>query len=374
MNDLLPAIIDLSAATEPALPKHITASAREYVKESRAERTRKAYSFAWRQFSTWCTVNGRCVLPASPETVAAWIVCLADGSDGGKARSKATISLYMAAVTTAQRTAGHVFDRSNAVLVETWRGISSVKARTDIERQADAALRRSKLVGLDWQKKGKGVGSLRIDERGSMVTLATSKGSQDAAASVIIPAADAPTTIARLAAWASLAQLQPGQSVFRSIDKAGRISPTRLGDGAVATIVKRRVRAYAIERGKSKAEADQLAAMFSGHSMRSGFATTAADLPPAQLALHTLHKSLEVQMGYIRERESWRKSALKSVGFWPKPLGAERTNRKILRGATTDPDPESSVRLTFDGARPLLGAKQSNRGIASKVDCDPKQP
>ena len=345
MNDALPAIIP--AHEEVALPAHISESAREYIKESRAERTRKAYSVAWRQFSTWCTINGRCPLPATPETLAGWITALADGTDGGEPRARATISLYLSAVVTAQRTAGHAFDRSNAFLVETWRGISRVKARTDIQRQAApllgkdlqslleglggraidvrdgallslcwaAALRRSELVGLDWMEKEEGVGFLRIDERGAMVTLATSKGSQDAAASVIIPAADAPTTIARIAAWATLAQLQPGQPVFRSIDKGGWVSPERLGDGSVAAIVKRRVRAFAIERGKSKAEADQLATMFSGHSMRSGFATTAADLPLAQLALHTRHKSLEVLMGYIREREGWTKSALKSVGF-----------------------------------------------------------
>lgn len=55
--------------------------------------------------------------------------------------------------------------------------------------------------------------------------------------------------------------------------------------------------------------------MFSGHSMRAGFATTAADIPLAQLAKHTRHKSLEVLMGYVRESEAWKNSALKVVGF-----------------------------------------------------------
>jgi hypothetical protein len=55
--------------------------------------------------------------------------------------------------------------------------------------------------------------------------------------------------------------------------------------------------------------------MFSGHSMRAGFATTASDLPLAHLAKHTRHKSLETLMGYAREREEWEKSPLKAVGF-----------------------------------------------------------
>lgn len=340
-------IIEQPAGQDLALPEHIAASARGYIKESRAENTRRAYKVAWRLFSTWCAANGRTALPATPETVAGWIVALADGADGGEPRSRATISLYLSAVVTAQRTAGHVFDRSNAVLVETWRGISRTKAMEGVERQAApllgkdlqklleglgdraidvrdaavlslgwaAALRRSELVGLDWQEMGEGIGYLRIDERGAMATLATSKALQDDAASVIIPAADMPTCIARIRAWVELAGIQQGQPVFRSIDKGGRISSKRLGDGSVSSIVKRRVMAYVLEKGKSKAEAEELAALFSGHSMRAGFATTAADLPLAQLAKHTRHKSLEVLMGYIRESEAWNRSALKSVGF-----------------------------------------------------------
>jgi integrase len=347
MTDNALAIIEQPAGQELALPEHITESAREYIKEARASNTRRAYTVAWRMFALWCTANGRTALPATPETLAGWITALADGADGGKPRSRATISLYLSAVITAQRTAGHEFDRSNAILAETWRGISRSKAREGVERQAapllgkdlqtlleglggraidvrDAALlslgwagalRRSELVGLDWHEMGEGVGFLRIDERGAMVTLATSKASQDNAASVIIPAADMPTAIARILAWADLAQLQPGQSVFRSIDKGGRISPDRLGDGSVSLIMKRRVYAYALEKGKSKAEAEQLASLFSGHSMRAGFATTAADLPLAQLAKHTRHRSLEVLIGYIREAEAWNRSALKTVGF-----------------------------------------------------------
>ena len=65
----------------------------------------------------------------------------------------------------------------------------------------------------------------------------------------------------------------------------------------MSTIVKRRVRELAIENGASKEDAETLVRMFSGHSMRSGFATTAADLPLAQLAKHTRHRSLEVLMG-----------------------------------------------------------------------------
>ena len=55
-----------------------------------------------------------------------------------------------------------------------------------------AALRRSELVGLDWQSRGTGTGFVRLDERGLVVTLMASKASQDQAETIIVPCADMP--------------------------------------------------------------------------------------------------------------------------------------------------------------------------------------
>lgn len=120
-----------------------------------------------------------------------------------------------------------------------------------------------------------------------------------------------------LSVWAEIAKLQPGELVFRAVDRRQRIARQRLGDGSVSTIIKSRVKAYAILNGKSKAEAEQIVRRFSGHSMRAGFATTARDhdVDLARLAKHTRHKSRETLLGYIRSSEQWRKSALKGLGF-----------------------------------------------------------
>lgn len=120
-----------------------------------------------------------------------------------------------------------------------------------------------------------------------------------------------------LSVWAEIAKLQPGELVFRAVDRRQRIARQRLGDGSVSTIIKSRVKAYAILNGKSKAEAEQIVRRFSGHSMRAGFATTAADheVDLARLAKHTRHKSLEVLLGYVRNAEQWKRSPLRGVGF-----------------------------------------------------------
>jgi integrase len=179
------------------------------------------------------------------------------------------------------------------------------------------ALRRNELVNLDWMQVGTGKGFVRLDERGVEIVPMTSKASQDGAVTIVIPIADMPSCHQWLNEWARVANLQPGEPVFRGVDNRHLISPDRLSDNGVSRIVKARVSAYALAKGKSKAEAADLIKEFSGHSMRAGFATTAADndVPLSRLATHTRHKSLETLQGYVRSSEAWRKSPLKGLGF-----------------------------------------------------------
>jgi site-specific recombinase XerD len=208
--------------TEVALPAELIERAKNYMAESLSKRTREAYSRWWARFTGWCGRHGRQALPASLETIAAWLTALADGADSGRPLARASINQALAAVTLAHRNAGHAFDRKHRAISMTWGGISRVKAMTEVERQAapflaadvrdllamlntalnigardaalltlgwGAALRRSELVGLDWERLGAGAGTgfVRIDERGILITLARSKASQDQAETVVIP-------------------------------------------------------------------------------------------------------------------------------------------------------------------------------------------
>jgi integrase len=337
------------ARPEAPLRVELVDKARAYMGKAHAERTRQAYGRAWAAFQDWCEAEGRCALPADPATVAAWIAALADG-DQGRPLSRSTINQYLAAVQLAHHTANEAFDRKHPLIAKTWKGLSREKAKTDVQRQAkpittdelrrlladlkpqlnadardaalfalgwSAALRRSELIGLDWQKQGTGIGVLTIEERGLVVKLLRSKGSQAAAVEVVVPCAEMPTACAAVKAWAARANLQPGEPVFRPIDKGQRIGAERLTDRSVSRIIKARVRAYVIANGKSKAEAEDLVAMISGHSLRAGYATSAAavDTPSYRIQQHTRHKSAEMVARYIREAEKWTKNGLKGVGF-----------------------------------------------------------
>jgi integrase len=344
------ALIPLSpdSGTEIALPEVLVERAKEYAKESLSPRTREAYSYWWRRFTGWAERHGRQALPASPETIAAWLTDLADGTDTGRPLARASINQGLAAVTLAHRNVGHAFDRKHRLISMTWSGISRVKAMVEVERQAapfmaadvchllailnpkrnigcrnaalltlgfGAALRRSELVGLDWQELGTGTGFVRIDERGILITIARSKASQDKAETVVIPRADFLPACEALEAWAARALLQAGDPIFRAVSNRNSIAAERLTAHSVSRIVKRCMHQIARKRGKTIDEAKELVRHYSGHSLRSGFVTSAAavDTPALRIAGHTRHRSLEMVSRYCREADKYNRSALKGV-------------------------------------------------------------
>ena len=132
------------------------------------------------------------------------------------------------------------------------------------------ALRRSELVGLDWNQLGTGTGFVALDERGIVITLMTSKASQDAAEQIVIPRGDMPSACRALEAWASVVGLEPGSPVFRPINQHGHIGAERLTDRSVSRIVKVRMRRLEHKRGKTKKDAKAAVEMFSGHSHAGG--------------------------------------------------------------------------------------------------------
>lgn len=337
------------AESEIALGTDLTAATKAFIVEARSERTRQAYARAWSSFDAWCSIHDRSSLPASPETIALWLSSLATGIGQRKPLARSSINQALSAVLLAHSTAGHPLDRKHPLIAETWRGISRVKARTEIVHKAKpvlgsdlsamldglgdgpidkrdrallsvgwaGALRRSELVGLDWMTPEDGQGFVTVDAEAVRITLLSSKASQTDAETVVIPRADMQTAATSLLEWVAAAGVTPGQPIFRSVDQHGRIGLGRLTDHSVSRIIKVRVRDYARKRGNGKAASKALAAAFSGHSLRAGFATTAArnKIPPYDIRNHTRHKSVQSVEGYIREADKLTNSVLKTIGF-----------------------------------------------------------
>lgn len=88
--------------------------------------------------------------------------------------------------------------------------------------------------------------------------------------------------------------------MFRPINKAGRVILARLTDRSVANIVK----VYAARAGFD-------ARTFSGHSLRSGFLTSAAANGASIFKMMDVsrHKSVETLRGYVRDAEIFKDHA-----------------------------------------------------------------
>jgi integrase len=202
-EELHSALVPLPAGGELALPDDLVERAKDYMAQALSERSRAIYAWWWHRFTGWCDRHGREPLPASPATIAAWMVSLADGTDTGRPLARASIQQALAALVRAHRAADYPFDRKVREISATLSGINRTKALTQpirrvapfmIDDLADllamldlekvigcrdallftlgfsAGLRRSELVALDWEELGSGTGFVRIEARGILVT------------------------------------------------------------------------------------------------------------------------------------------------------------------------------------------------------------
>src|ERR1700730_824436 len=134
----VPMIID-QAAGLPVPASEIAAKAKHYAGQAKSENTRRAYQTDWLAFQAWCSVQGVQSLPASPETVLAYLVDAA-----GKVKVT-TLQRRLAAIKEAQRHGGYHLDTSGAAFRDVWKGIRNTHGAPPVQKSAllTALLRRA---------------------------------------------------------------------------------------------------------------------------------------------------------------------------------------------------------------------------------------
>jgi integrase len=122
-----------------------------------------------------------------------------------------------------------------------------------------AALRRSELVAVD-------VSDIEPRRKGIVLHKRRSKTDQEGkGAKIPVPRGNALKPVDALEAWLKASGISEGP-LFRAVHRSGVLLKHRLSDRDVARIVKRSVAAAGID-----------AKVFSGHSLRAGFVTSALD-------------------------------------------------------------------------------------------------
>lgn len=300
----------LIVATPAELLAPAVEAAKRFVGASKAENTMRAYRADFDAWAAWCAGRALPSLPASPELVATYLAGLAEAG-----RKASTIERALAGIVFAHRAAGHDWPKGHRAVTAVVSGIRRTKGTkpsqkapiTDRELAAivatldgtlgglrDRALvllgwfgafRRSELVALD-------VSDVAFPEEGAIVTVRRSKTDQDGRGyEKGIPFAGDPDLCAvrALRAYLEAASITEG-AIFRAVTKHGLLGE-RLADRAVARIVKGAAEAAGLD-----------AERFAGHSLRSGFATTAAKRGKGLDAIMrtTGHKSHAVAMRYVR--------------------------------------------------------------------------
>jgi integrase len=180
-------------------------------------------------------------------------------------------------------------------------GIAGMRDRALLLVGFAGAFRRSELVALN-------IEDLEFREEGLLVALRRSKTDQERAGRTIgIPAGSDSTTCPcrGLRAWVEAAGLTRG-SLFRAVDRRGRVSERRLSDRAVALVVKR----YALAIGRDPNE-------FAGHSLRAGLVTSAALAGASETSImaQTGHHSPDMVRRYVRIRSVFLENAAAKVGL-----------------------------------------------------------
>jgi integrase len=132
------------------------------------------------------------------------------------------------------------------------------------------------------------------------VTIRRSKTDQEGAGAVVaVCRGSIACPVAAVRDWLDAAGIIEG-ALFRRVGKGRRVLPDRLRAQSVAFIVK----AYAARLGL---DAD----VFSGHSLRSGFLTSAAARGASLFKMMDVsrHKSVDVLRGYVRDAKAFRDHA-----------------------------------------------------------------
>lgn len=294
--------------------EHVGQAAHKYEQAIYSASTVRAYQGDLQTFASWCARNGLEPMPCKPETLAAYLLALAESG-----RKVATIQRALAAIAKAHKQAGHASPRDSEKVRGIMRAIRRTKSTAQrrvspvavddlrqmvatlpdsLKGQRDRALllvgfagafRRSELVALD-------VSDVVFSDEGLTITIRRSKTDQEGEGRTVgLPYSSTASAcpVRALRRWLEAAGIVDG-AIFASVTKAGRLTDKRLSGRDVARIVKIAAHNAGLD-----------ATRYSGHSLRAGLATAAAKAGKSErdIMRQTGHRSPMMVRRYIRDGE-----------------------------------------------------------------------
>ena len=316
MNDI---ITDIRALQEETLLN---------LQNSKAANTVRAYKSDFNDFGLFCAKNGFKSLPTDPKVVSLYLTYLST-----KAIKISTLKRRLVSIGVIHKLKGHYLDTKHPAIIENIMGIKRRKGsiqngkkpilisylkkiidvideqkKEEIKKLRDRSLiligfsggfRRNEIVSLDYD-------DLDFVPEGLKITVKRSKTDQFGKGSIKgLPYFDNQKycPVVSIKNWINISKINSG-SIFRRFLKGSIISKNRLTDQTVALLIKEYLNLAGIDSKN-----------YSGHSLRSGFATSAAESGAEERSIMAMtgHKSTEMVRRYIKEANIFKNNALNKI-------------------------------------------------------------
>ncbi len=333
-----------------ALPSHVAGSgaldrlvdtARDYAKASTAKNTNKAYAADWKHFGRWWRIRGTDPRPPSPEMIGLYLADLAAPVGKTQAITVTTIERRLSGLTWHYQQRGFILDRKNRHIATVLAGIKRKHARPPVQKEAilrddilamvatlpydlrglrDRAilllgyaggLRRSEIVSLDVSKDDTpdSRGWIEIQNDGALLTLNAKTGGREV--EIGRGSSDQTCPVHALEQWLHFAKIGFGPLFVRTSRDGTKALDARLSDKHVARLIKQTVLDAGIR--SDLPEMERLA-LFSGHSLRAGLASS-AEVDERFVQKQLGHASAEMTRRYQRRRDRFRVNLTKAAGL-----------------------------------------------------------
>ena len=298
------------------------------LQNSKANNTIRAYKSDFRDFGIFCSRNGFKSLPSEPKIVSLYLTHLST-----KNAKMSTLKRRLVSIGVIHKHKGHYLDIKHPSIVENIMGIKRRKGsvqkgkkpllinnlksiinvidkenKKEIKKLRDRSIiligfsggfRRNEIVALDLE-------DLDFVSEGLKINIKRSKNDQFGEGSVkAIPyfENDLYCPVISLKKWLKITNLKSGP-LFRGFTKGSKLKNERLSDQTIAILIKKYLKIVGIDSKH-----------YSGHSLRSGFATSAAEagVEERNIMAMTGHKSTEMVRRYIKEANLFKNNALNKL-------------------------------------------------------------
>ena len=316
MNDI---ITDIKALQEETLLN---------LQSSKANNTVRAYKSDFNDFGIFCSQNGFKSLPSEPKIVSLYLTHLST-----KDAKMSTLKRRLVSIGVIHKLKGHYLDTKHPSIIENIMGIKRRKGsiqkakkpilinslkliidaidqenKQEIKKFRDRSIiligfsggfRRNEIVSLDYD-------DLDFVPEGLKINIKRSKTDQFGEGfTKALPYFDSSQycPVISLKNWLNISKITSGP-IFRRFLKGSKLSENRLTDQTVAILIKEYLNLAGINSKN-----------YSGHSLRSGFATSAAEsgVEERNIMAMTGHKSTEMVRRYIKEANLFKNNALNKI-------------------------------------------------------------